>query len=221
MTNCLLEVASWFSCIRTVVRCPSSVCQCVRECVRLYSYLSFYFGSFSEQRSSCPQFFHGSWTCAKTVFIRKPKETQNKNTDPDKLWLKIFNLSLKQKDKNIIINKDMLNDRIIDAAQIIMKNQFKHSPQINGFQPTIFKQNTKHFKKTNKDMLQILHRDSANSGHWFSVSTLNCDEGSINIYDSAFNDLVHPDMTEKLLTGTLSLNTNKQWSGPRQQGTDI
>ena len=119
------------------------------------------------------------------------KETQNKNTDPDKHWLKIFNLSLKQKDKNIIINKDMLNDRIIDAAQIIMKNQFKHSPQINGFQPTIFKQNTKHFKKTNKDMLQILHRGSANSGHWFSVSTLNCDEGSINIYDSAFNDLDH------------------------------
>ena len=57
------------------------------------------------------------------------KETQSKNTDPDKLWLKIFNLSLKQKDKNIIINKDMLNDRIIDAAQIIMKTQFKHSPK--------------------------------------------------------------------------------------------
>ena len=44
------------------------------------------------------------------------KETQNKNTDPDKLWLKIFNLSLKQKDKNIIINKDMLNDRIIRCS---------------------------------------------------------------------------------------------------------
>ena len=85
----------------------------------------------------------------------------------------------------------MLNDRIIDAAQIIMKNQFKHSPQINGFQSTIFKQNTKHFKKTNKDMFQISHRGSANSGHWFSVSTLNCDEDSINIYDSAFNDLDH------------------------------
>ena len=40
-------------------------------------------------------------------------------------------------------------------------------------------------------MLQILHRGCANSGHWFSVSTLNCDEGSINIYGSAFNDLDH------------------------------
>ena len=83
----------------------------------------------------------------------------------------------------------MLNNRIIDTAQTIMKNQFKHSPHINGFQPTIFKQNTKHFKKTDKDMVQILHRGSANSGHWFNNSTLNCYKGSINISDSAFNDL--------------------------------
>ena len=40
-------------------------------------------------------------------------------------------------------------------------------------------------------MLQILHRGSASSGHLFSVSTLNCEEGGINIYDSAFNDLDH------------------------------
>ena len=47
MTNCLLEVTSWFSCIRTVVRCPSSVRQCVRAsvCIRIYLFISVLFQS--------------------------------------------------------------------------------------------------------------------------------------------------------------------------------
>ena len=87
-----------------------------------------------------------------------------KDTDPDKLWLKIYNISLQQKYKNTIINKHMLNDKVIDATQTIMKKQFNDSQKINGFQSAIFKQNTKHFKKIDKEMVQILHRGSADSG---------------------------------------------------------
>ena len=76
--------------------------------------------------------------------ILNDKGNQMKDTDPDKLWLKIYNISLQQKDKNTIINKHMLNDKVIDAAQTIMKKQFNDSPKINGFQSVIFKQNTKH-----------------------------------------------------------------------------
>ena len=117
------------------------------------------------------------------------KGNQMKDTDPDKLWLKIYNISLQQKDKNTIINKHMLNDKVIDAAQTIMKKQFNDSPKINGFQSAIFKQNTKHFKKIDKEMVQILHRGSADLGHWFTISTLNCNVGTINVFDSAFNDI--------------------------------
>ena len=56
-------------------------------------------------------------------------------------------------------------------------------------QSAIFKQNTKHFKKIDKEMVQILHRGSADSGHWFTISTLNCNVGTINVLDSAFNDI--------------------------------
>ena len=83
----------------------------------------------------------------------------------------------------------MLNDKVIDAAQTTMKKQFNDSPKKNGFQSAIFKQNTKHFKKIEKEMVQILHRGSADSGHWFIISTLNCNVGSINVFDSAFNDI--------------------------------
>ena len=119
------------------------------------------------------------------------KGNQMKDTDPDKLWLKIYNISLlyTTTNKNTIINKHMLNDKVIDAAQTIMKKQFNDSPKINGFQSAIFKQNTKHFKKIDKEMVQILHRGSADSGHWFTISTLNCNVGTINVFDSAFNDI--------------------------------
>ena len=44
------------------------------------------------------------------------------------------------------------------------------------------------FKKIEKHIVQILHRGSVNSGHWFTVSTLNGEDGCINVFDSAFND---------------------------------
>ena len=38
-------------------------------------------------------------------------------------------------------------------------------------------------------MIQILHRGDIKSGHWFTISTVDCKEGTINWYDSIYNDL--------------------------------
>ena len=38
-------------------------------------------------------------------------------------------------------------------------------------------------------MIQILHRGDIKSGHWFNISTVDCKEGTINWYDSIYNDL--------------------------------
>ena len=38
-------------------------------------------------------------------------------------------------------------------------------------------------------MVQILHRGSFTSGHWFTISTLNCSEGSVDVFDSMYTDL--------------------------------
>ena len=37
-------------------------------------------------------------------------------------------------------------------------------------------------------MVQILHRGSSGSGHRFTVSTIGCQEGSINVFDSIYID---------------------------------
>lgn len=69
-----------------------------------------------------------------------------------------------------------------------MKNQFIN-PKINGFQSVLNKQRVARFKKVEKDMVQILHRGSLSSGHWFTISTLNCPEGTVNVFDSMYTDL--------------------------------
>ena len=38
-------------------------------------------------------------------------------------------------------------------------------------------------------MVKIPHRGSFTSGHWFTISTLNCSEGSVNVFDSMYTDL--------------------------------
>ena len=104
----------------------------------------------------------------------KKKNTKITNqNDPENIWLKTSTFTLKLQDKIHIEGKELFNDRIIDAAQKSMKTQFK-DPLINGFQSTLFKENVKHFKQIDKDMVQILHRGSSGSGHWFTVSTIGC-----------------------------------------------
>ena len=51
----------------------------------------------------------------KKIVISSSIENKIYSTDinPENLWLKIFDHSLKQKDKNTIAGKHMLNDRII------------------------------------------------------------------------------------------------------------
>ena len=38
-------------------------------------------------------------------------------------------------------------------------------------------------------MIQILHRGTIDSGHWLTVSTIDCNEGQVNWFDSLFTDL--------------------------------
>ena len=97
----------------------------------------------------------------------KNTKITNQN-DPENIWLKTSTITLKLQDKIHIEGKELFNDRIIDAAQKIMKTQF-NDPLINGFQSTLFKENVKHFKQIDKDMVQILHRGSSGSDHWFTV----------------------------------------------------
>ena len=122
---------------------------------------------------------------SKTLQVEEYDSTQNDQTTK---WISVSKYSLNSKDKHDIENKELLNDKIIDAAQETMKNQFTN-PKINGFQSVLNKQRAHRFNMVEKDMVQILHRGSVISGHWFTISTLNCPEGTVNVFDSMYTDI--------------------------------
>ena len=114
--------------------------------------------------------------------------TDKRNTSSSNVetpWLRTPLITLNQNDKDEIVGHKELGDKIIESAQNILRNQF---PDFNGFQSTIFKQNLKHFNKVDKNMTQILHRGDIKSEHWFTISTVDCKEGTINWHDSIYND---------------------------------
>ena len=128
----------------------------------------------------------------------------NNNSDVDKasqneqktVWVKVNKHTLTQKDKTDIETKQLLNDEVIDTAQEIMKSQFI-DPKIYGFQSVLNKQRES-FQKVENGMIQILHRGPINSGHWFTISTLNCPEGIVNVFDSMYSDLDHESKSQIL-----------------------
>ena len=67
--------------------------------------------------------------------------------------------------------KKLMEIRIIQFAQKVLIEQFGI---VNGFQSTLFKQNLKHFKKSDENMVQILHRGDVKSSRWFTVSIIDC-----------------------------------------------
>ena len=76
-----------------------------------------------------------------------------------------------------ILNQNMLGDIEINAAQVILKNQF---PDIQGMQDTLLGTNLM-FRIQSQEMLQILHDGSL---HWLLISTLGCSDRVVKIYDS-------------------------------------
>ena len=85
---------------------------------------------------------------------------------------------------------------MIDTAQEFMKSKFI-DPIIYGFQSVLNKQRES-FQKVENGMIQILHRGPINSGHWFTISTLNCPEGTVNVFDSMYSDLDHESKSQIL-----------------------
>lgn len=95
------------------------------------------------------------------------------------IWLRVENIILNNDDKDILLSKDLwLNDKIINAAQILLKKQF---PEIPGFQDTLLQKKHK-FSIMNGEFIQIINKDN---NHWITVSRIGLNQPAImKIYDS-------------------------------------
>ncbi len=96
---------------------------------------------------------------------------------PTSYWLSIEKHHLFFEDRDAIIQNAWLNDRIMYVSGLLIKKQW---PAINGFYTSQLGK-TYQFKKTPSPFIQILN---IKRSHWIVASTVNCDNGIVNVYDS-------------------------------------
>ena len=101
-----------------------------------------------------------------------------KSPPPPSIWTTIGEYRLTDEDKVGLIAGEWLNDRVINAAQWLLKQQH---PNISGFQATTL-QLTRTFEiQGEREFVQIFN---VNGNHWIAVSTVQCPAGVVKVYDS-------------------------------------
>lgn len=96
---------------------------------------------------------------------------------PHCMWLKAGNTGLTVGDKMGLESGGWMNDRHIQAAQQLLKQQF---PFIGGLQDPIL-QVARTFTVEKGEFVQILNLGSC---HWLTISTVGCKPNQVKVYDS-------------------------------------
>ena len=128
-------------------------------------------------------------------------------TVPSDKWIKIGMIHLTYDDKKILESNDMwLNDKIINAAQVLLKTKF---PLIEGFQDTLLQK--KHaFEVMSGEFIQIINKSNS---HWVTLSNLGLQQhGTIRLYDSLNSSTLNQevqDIIASLLISRCSVITVK------------
>ena len=93
-------------------------------------------------------------------------------------WTRIGDVSPTEVDKELLTEK-WLNDKLIHAAQLLLKQK-----EVSSLQNPLFGQ-TLSFAPVRDDFVQILHSES----HWVTVSTIGAQHPTVRVYDSLYTSL--------------------------------
>ena len=85
---------------------------------------------------------------------------------------------LYQSDKQIIQSGEWLADKVIFVAENLLKQQHPH---IHGLQNPLLQCTSTFEVMKGKQFIQILNREG---NHWITISTVGCNPGTVNVYDS-------------------------------------
>ena len=107
-------------------------------------------------------------------------------------WIKIGKVILKDEEKKILESpNEWLNDRIIDAAQHLIKQK---APRIAGLQ-TCLNASKLTFRPVKGSFIQVINRNpEAGGSHWLTLSTVKCNRNGseVKVHDSSFTSVSFP-----------------------------
>ena len=101
--------------------------------------------------------------------------------DADTEWVRIFNMTLKVSDRDQLLMGEELTDIHVNVAQKLILHQF---PSYQGLKNTLVSDYSLGFWTNN--YIQIVH---CRSCHWITVSSIGCQPGKVDIYDSLYQDI--------------------------------
>ena len=97
------------------------------------------------------------------------------------IWRKYGCYTLTILHKSHLCSDQLLDDYHIGAAQALLQRQFPH---IGGFRNTVIQDTESLQPFTEQHNLQIIHVKMVRTDHWIVISTVNCAEGEVEVYDS-------------------------------------
>ena len=117
------------------------------------------------------------------------------------MWVKNELYSLTHNDQKVVTSRSgWLTDEVISAAQMIMLQYF---PSMSGLQPPTL-QKVFAFQVHSGEFVQIIH---IRNNHWCVVSTVGCESGVVNVYDSLYTSV--SDKTIHLIASMVSSSSSK------------
>ena len=86
-------------------------------------------------------------------------------------------------DLQAVLAGEKLSDQHIHIAQCLIKEQFPH---VKGLQSTLLQLKHGLTYEAGTDHLQVIH---SRGDHWVLASTVGCEGGTVNLYDSVYHSL--------------------------------
>ena len=136
-----------------------------------------------------------------------------------RVWIRNSLYILQDSDRRIIASPSgWLNDNIIDASQKLLA---QHFPLTHGLEPPTLER-IDGFQSHSGEFLQILN---TGSNHWILVSSIGCEDGAVNVYDTFHTELQElPDSTirtiSRLIVTSSPQLTLKMIEVDRQKNSD-
>ena len=93
-------------------------------------------------------------------------------------WKIIGTIQLYDNDKICLESDEWMNDNVIFAAEKLLKQQHPH---VCGLQDPMLQLTSTFEVMRNKQFVQILN---CAGNHWIIISTMDCNPGTVNVYDS-------------------------------------
>ena len=118
--------------------------------------------------------------CPESILV--PSASEDDDTGHD-VWVNNLLYSLTHQDRKIIASHSgWLTDKVITAAQMLMLQYF---PGMSGLQPPTL-QEVCAFQVHTGEFVQIVN---IRNRHWCVVSSVGCDSGVVNVYDSLYSSV--------------------------------